>query len=777
MSKIMIVDDEAYICTQLDERLTTMGYDVVGTAFSGDAAVDMARRLTPDLIMMDIVMPGKLDGIAATEIIKKKTDIPVIFLTAYGSDEYIQRATRVQPHSYLMKPFQEAEIRANIECALYRKKMELLLRESEKHLRTILASMREEIVLVYDRELGCKSAWIPPNLAKRYGIFAAKGSGRDAADVFALGLAEHTAARVDRVFATGDALRFECRSCFPGGDFWHDISLSPLWDESRQVDAVLGVMRDISAHMQTKQALEHAKKEWEITFDALYDWVCLTDPDGFIKRSNLAGESLLNVELGAIIGQKCCKLLHGAEEPIPKCPLQKMRRSLKRETAEFYLADRDLWIMGTADPVLGADGSLCGAVHSVRNITEIKKMEAEILKAKKLESLGVLAGGIAHDYNNILAIILGNLALLKQVRGPAYKELEIFNEVERAVSRASDLNKKFITFSKGGAPLKRIGSIRKLIADTHDLALSGTNISHELSLGDDLWELEFDEGQIRQVFINILTNAAEAMPQGGRLKTCAENETLKAGGENANLLLKAGPYVKISVQDQGVGISAQHISRIFDPYFSTKARGPQKGMGMGLATAYSIISNHDGHINVHSQAGAGTSLTIYLPAISAEGKAQSAKPDLGSPSTTVNQQSTIDNHQSSIKKILMMDDEEALRKLGGRILMRFGHEAVTAKDGAEAIELYGQALKAGQPFDAVILDLTIKGGMGGRQAIRELIKIDPYVKAIISSGYIEDPVMAKFRDYGFCGAVPKPYKLEKLRKVLQEVLSLKEEKE
>ena len=286
--------------------------------------------------------------------------------------------------------------------------------------------------------------------------------------------------------------------------------------------------------------------------------------------------------------------------------------------------------------------------------------------------------------------------------------------------------------------------------------------STALSIQNNLWSVEYDPRQIEHTITSLLMNAVEAMPQGGCITIRAENQVIKT--RDASLPLKEGKYVRISIKDEGSGIPKEHMDKIFDPYFSTKNRGTQKGMGMDLAIAHAVIQKHDGHILVDSTTGVGTTVTIYLPAAEEKGEPETVKQEREdiTPSTS--------SDQTTIKRILVMDDEEMLRNLAQRMLERLGHEMETVKDGDEAIEAYKKQKDSVEPFDAVILDLTIKGGMGGEQTIRELIKIDPGVKAIVCSGYFNDPVITHFKKYGFQGAMPKPYQKADLEIVLKKVL-------
>ncbi|MDD5311870.1 MAG: PAS domain S-box protein [Dehalococcoidia bacterium] len=390
----------------------------------------------------------------------------------------------------------------------------------------------------------------------------------------------------------------------------------------------------------------------------------------------------------------------------------------------------------------------------VRDITEQKRWEERQMIAQKLESIGILAGGIAHDFNNILAAILGNISLAKMNASDDEEITSQLTYAENACIRAKDLTHQLLTFAKGGAPVKATKSVAEILKNTAHFALSGSNVKSEFNIQGDLWYAEIDEGQISQVVHNLIVNANQAMPQGGTIGISASNIVLDAGNE---LSLRDGRYIKISVSDQGIGIPDTYLKNIFDPYFTTK----QKGTGLGLATSYSIIRNHGGLISVESTLGEGTTFYIYLPA-STNKAIEKTSPD--KPVVPVKG-----------KQVLLVDDEEMILDVTSRILKRMGFDRIlTAEDGARALEIYQAALNMGKPIDVVIMDLTIPGGMGGRDTIQELLKMDPAVKAIVSSGYANDPVMSAYKSYGFLGVIVKPYKIQDLNKVLQDVLGTTE---
>lgn len=439
------------------------------------------------------------------------------------------------------------------------------------------------------------------------------------------------------------------------------------------------------------------------------------------------------------------------QEIIKTVDLNPGRRFMSR-TLELEVTRQEkstVWTEARINPLLNSQGQPVGILSVLRDITERKRMEEEMLKAQKLESLGVLAGGIAHDFNNLLTGVLGNLSLMELSVKSGEDIGELLEETKKASRQTKNLTQQLLTFSKGGDPVRKRLSIAKLVASAVKFSLSGSNIRYELSIPDDLWAVEIDEGQINQVLNNLLINAEQAMPGGGKVEVFAENVTLQ---ESGGLPLRAGNYVKISIKDYGTGIPKEILAKIFDPYFSTKS----KGSGLGLAITYSIMKKHKGHITVESRSGAGTTFHLYLPA---SGKAVSIQDSIAERKP-----------RPGKGKILCMDDQFDIRNLVGRMLKLLGYSVEFASNGQEAIDLYKKAIGSKEAFDAVILDLTVPGGMGGKETVQKLRAIDPGVKAIVSSGYSNDTIMSDYERYGFSGVVAKPFETRELGEVLYRVL-------
>jgi len=391
-----------------------------------------------------------------------------------------------------------------------------------------------------------------------------------------------------------------------------------------------------------------------------------------------------------------------------------------------------------------------------RDITERKKaeqkmneMETEIQRSQKLESIGLLAGGIAHDFNNMLGVIAGNISYILSSIDQHDENRDVFEDIQTGTKQAQKLTQQLLTFAKGGAPVKKEADIRNVLQESAIFVSRGSKARCEFEFDENLWIVAVDNGQMNQAVSNLVINAKQAMPDGGVIHIKAENKKICSDNR---MLLPAGNYVKISIKDNGIGIAENHISKIFDPYFTTK----QQGRGLGLSSTYSIIKAHYGNISVESKIEEGTTFYIYIPATDTK--------------ITMNQKKKPIIY-NKYGKILIMDDQVMILKMAERLFRRIGYETICSENGDQAIQVFREAFQNNKPFDLVILDITIPGGIGGAEVIVELLKIDPNVKAVVSSGYSNDPIMANYKDYGFCGVMPKPITIDELKEMLSQVFT------
>jgi PAS domain S-box-containing protein len=518
-------------------------------------------------------------------------------------------------------------------------------------------------------------------------------------------------------------------------------------------DELLFISRDVTERNRAEDELRESTRFLSNILSSIQDGITILDPEMNILMVNPVMKQWYAHAI-PLVGRKCYEAYHGRHEHCNNCPSYHTINTGNPGHAVVPRVGSDGETTGWLDlysfPLRDVStGAFVGIIEYARDISNQKLMEKEMQKVEKLESLGILAGGIAHDFNNILTAILGNVSLAKMPGRCDEKIIKRLTDAEKACERAKDLTQQLLTFAKGGTPIKKTAAIAELIRDTAGFALRGSNVRSEVSIAEYLWAVDVDEGQISQVIHNLVINADQAMPQGGVLKLRAENMRIDA---NKAIPLPEGNYIAIAIIDQGVGIPKEYVAKIFDPFFTTK----QKGSGLGLASSYSIISNHGGHITVESAPGIGSTFTFYLPA--SEKKIENKKP-------------AAEIAPTGNGKILVMDDEDLIRDVARDILNSLGYETDLARDGAEALALFRRAKDVGKPYAAVIMDLTIPGGMGGEEAVKKLHAIDPDAKAIVSSGYSTGPIMSDFKTYGFSGVITKPYRIADMGKTLQLIIN------
>ena len=787
-TQILVVEDEPIVALDLQQRLERMGYRVPHVVATGEAAIATASRERPQLVLMDISLKGAMDGVEAAKQIITQLRIPVVYLTAFFDDHTLERAKVTEPYGYLLKPFEERELHTTIEVALYKHQAERALRETHGELELRVEERTAELQQANEalqKEIDGRvrraalarvreQVWRMQTSTDIENVVSSIWEGLDR-----LGVPCQNC--VIQVVDTQTVYRRDLREQSPPSEFGR------MQDVNREIRSVLDVpfshgtlavnssepdafsdehvvMLEELAELLTEgfrrledlheQAAE--RERLAVILGSIADSVVATDSEGQIVLMNRVAESLTGWQQADAVGRSIPEIFEILDEDTRQAKQNPVTRVLQSGSAidldlHTVLIARDgseRLISTSTAPIRHDEGKTIGVVLVLRDVAAHSKTEEDLLKSEKLESLGALAGGIAHDFNNILTTIVGYLSLAKGQIEPNSDLFEDVLEVEAAADRATDLTHQLLAFAKAGAPVKQAASMVDLLRDSATCTPRGSDVACEFDIDDVLWAAEVDRGQISQVIQNLVINADQAMPDGGRLYLRAHNRDLL---ESDGLPLPAGRYLHIVVSDNGEGVSDEHLQRIFDPYFTTKS----EGRGLGLATAYAIVKNHGGHVTVASQVGEGTTFEIYLPA------------------TTVPAWEEGDDDLGLIPgegRILVMDDEEPIRRLAGEML-RLGYVADFAADGREAIEKYRSALEAGEEFDIVIMNLTIPGGMGGREALGHLLDIDASTCAIVSSGYSDDPVMADFANHGFVDVVAKPYDIVELSHVLDRVMT------
>ncbi|MHB8791141.1 MAG: hybrid sensor histidine kinase/response regulator [Desulfobulbaceae bacterium] len=617
------------------------------------------------------------------------------------------------------------------------------LETARDDLRAIFDSVGEGILV-----LNARGEIITYN-KKMKNLFAEDASeviGRTCREVICQGVTSDDACLFTQIKKRHKSVRvrsWECRNRF------YEIAATPIISKEGELRRIVILYMDITNRRRTELALLESEDRFRDLFENTSEMLQVLDLDGRILVVNKAWQEALGYDDDDLAHLSIFDILH----PDHCQPCKKSFEKIMEDGQEFSCqsvfqskSGKEITVEGKVNCRF-VDNKPVALRGFFRDITDRLRMEEELRRTQKLEAIGLLAGGIAHDFNNLLTGIIGNI-LLAKLKSPGAEAAQLLQNTENAAYRAQDLTRQLLTFAKGGAPVKETASILEIIKEVTAFVLSGSNTNWTLMANGDISPVDVDTGQLGQVLQNLVINSDQAMPDGGVITIRVANLTL---GKKTVPPLPAGEYVRIDIQDQGIGIAREYLSRIFDPYFSTKKRGS----GLGLATAYSIIRNHNGLLTVDSELGVGTTMTIYLPASTGELRQKEAlrvEPRHG------------------MGKILVMDDDEIVRKVAVQMLHHLGYEVAEAPDGEHALSLYKEALVQGQPFDGVILDLTVPGKMGGKETMGRLLSVDPKVKAIVSSGYSNDPIMADYKKFGFSGVVPKPYSMEKLSETVHSLV-------
>ncbi|WP_457575049.1 PAS domain S-box protein [Desulfolithobacter sp.] len=543
-----------------------------------------------------------------------------------------------------------------------------------------------------------------------------------------------------------------------GETFWTDINLKLARYGGRM--NMIAVIRNIDQRKRAELALAREKEQLLVTLRSIGDGVITVDRQGRVMLLNIVAEQLTGWSLEEARGLELEKIFHiqdeNSGEPCPNPVSEALKTGRTTELNQgTILVARDGTRRVIADscaPIRARSGDIVGVVLVFRDVTKQQQMERDLLNARKLESVGVLAGGIAHDFNNILGATLGNISLTLQGLDHNMDRDQVRTRLEsakKATMRARGLTRQLLVFSQGGAPVKEVSSLDDLITESADFVLHGSKTGCTFQLDPDLWPVDIDRDQFSQVIQNLVLNARQAMPGGGTITISGDNvptsQNLQAPG------LAAGPWVRIRVSDTGRGIDPEDIHRIFDPYFTTRRRGT----GLGLAVTHSIIQKHEGHISVRSEVGQGTTFTILLPARPEAVPVEKTRPRRASVGSGT---------------ILVMDDEEMIRDICNLMLTRLGYTVILAGDGQEAVDRYKEALESGREISAAIMDLTVPGGMGGQEAARKILTLDPDARLIVASGYSHDTAMSRHREHGFKAAISKPFDLDELGLAVQAAL-------
>lgn len=757
-AKILVFENEQIIAKDLKATLVRMGYDVPETVSNGEQALDSVARHRPDIILMDIMLDGEMDGIETASLIKSILNIPIIYLTAYADDKTFERA-KISDHSaYILKPFEDRELQICIETTLYKCSMENKLKENEQRLSVTLESLGDAVISINERQL---INYANPAAEQLIGLSQAELLDKKFCSIFQMDNYKeneffNAVINDVRVLKNSDSVVYVLPL---KTKIFVSYTASPLYRSNKSVSGIVLVMSDIQDRKSAEAALQQEHELFEMTIKSVNDGVLVTNQDSQIVVVNQSMRDITGEKIRVNVGDHLKPFLNGIASngnEIYQTILSDVLDNgqiyaLVIQTNLINLSGKMILLSMVNSPIRRKNDKILGVLTIIRDITNQKQIEDELQRANKLESLGLLAGGIAHDFNNLLVGAVGNLTATRLKLTDNTDAVSLLQKTENILLKASRLTHQLLTFSKGGVPIRKKISLKIIIEDTLGFSLSGTSIETAISIEPNLSIVEGDAGQLEQVFNNIVINAVQAMNGKGRITVSAKNIELSDSNNPTNL--PDGHYVCLEFNDNGPGIPTEIINKIFDPFFTTK----ETGNGLGLAIVYSIVAKHGGTIIVDSEADKGTTFRIYLPA---------------DPSVTedvTNQFRTTDRIGGERPRILLMDDDQTIREVFEVVLNEFNFECLFASNGEEALAIYKRCMTA-RPIHVVILDLTIVGGMGGKETIKELLALDPDVKAIVCSGYSNDTIMANYLEYGFKAVLAKPYNFEELNHIIIDLI-------
>lgn len=747
--KILLFEDNSADADLVSEylELSNLSFDILLVKRLADG-VEALSDQTFDLVLLDLSLPDS-SGLATLKAVAAAVRDEVIIVLTGADDEALSLATlQAGAQDYLFKDHLSGEVlRRSIRYALERAN---LLNRVEAHTREVqhsAALLRRIFDANTDAMLILTQEYEIKFLNPAAGELLEANPDSLVGETFPFEIERGAGARIElEIPGPDDSTRLVELN-----------AVDLIWEGE---SALLVILRDVSLRRKAELALRREKERLSVTLDSIADAVIAISPNGEVERMNQEASAMTGVSLEDARGRRVGDVLKLRHPKTGKLITDPISVFLSGECAEIapelgipLLREDGNEVLVTAEMrcILDEDPGHHGCVVVLRDVTTQKKAEEELFQAEKLHSISLLAGGIAHDFNNILTAVLGNISMVRMSMDEGDPNSKKLLSAEKAALQATSLTQQLLTFSKGGSPHLEATTIDQLVEDSAQFILRGSNVKCEVYKDKHLWSVDADKGQISQVVNNLIINADQAMPEGGIIRLSLTCERV-SGGKIPSL--SSGDYVCISVEDKGVGITPENLKRIFDPYFTTK----KNGNGLGLASSYSIIKSHNGLMVVDSVVSEGSTFKVYLP--------KTAK--VVAPKTaTKEEDNTIHPGHG---RILVMDDMEAMMMVAGEILQVLGYEVEFSTNGDEAIAAYKKAKEAGKPFDAVVFDLTVPGGMGGEEACRILSEYDPSLIAVASSGYSTSNVMSEYEAAGFKAVVPKPYRIKDMSAALHRIL-------
>ncbi len=755
-TKILIVEDEAIVAEDIRNSLQSLGYTTFAVVSSGEEAIAKIEEDRPDLVLMDIVLKGDIDGIEAASQIHSRFNIPVVYLTAFTDKKTIERAKLTEPFGYIVKPFEDRELHSTVEMALYKHKMESKLKENESWLSTILRSIGDAVIVT---DVDGNIQFMNDVACYLTGWKLEQAMGKPLVIIFNI-INEKTRKKVEdpvtKVIREGKVVGLANHTVLiskDGTEIPIDDSGAPVRDEKGNIIGVVLVFHDIIERYEAEKKLQESEKRYRSMYEyALSGLYRSRISDGKILLANKIVADILGYESV----EELTKEFKFSEAFSPERRLDIIR------TLEHGGAASDFEIRVTRkdgkkiDLIISAkiypeDGYIEGAMI---DITDKKRLEAQLQQSRKMESIGTLAGGIAHDFNNLLMGIQGYTSLMLNDLDPDHNYYNKLKNIEKQVKSGAELSAQLLGFARGGKYDVKPTDINKLLKKSAEMfGRTKKEITIREKYAPDLWTVKVDQGQIEQVFLNLFVNAWQAMPDAGDIYLETSNVVFSRSYTKHHEV-KPGKYVRMSFTDTGIGMDEETASRVFDPFFTTK--GVERGTGLGLASAYGIVKNHGGMIHVYSEKGHGSTFNIYLPAVDAK----------------VEKILFYDGEEVKHGKeeaILLVDDETIILDVGKDMLKTLGYKVFLASGGNEAIEIYKEN---SNKIDLVILDLVMPG-MGGGETYKVLKSINPDIKVMLSSGYNIGGEAAEIMKYGINDFIQKPFTMTKLSYKIRNILEKK----
>lgn len=755
-TKILIVEDEAIVAEDIRNSLQSLGYTISAVVSSGEEAITKIEEDAPDLVLMDIVLKGDMDGIEAAGQIHSRFNIPVVYLTAFTDKKTIERAKLTEPFGYIVKPFEDRELHSTVEMALYKHKMESKLKENESWLSTILRSIGDAVV-VTDAE--GKIQFMNDVACYLTGWKLKEAIGNSLVIIFNI-VNEKTRKKVEdpvtKVFREGKVVGLANHTILiskDGTEIPIDDSGAPIRDEKGNIIGVVLVFHDIIERYEAEKKLQESEQRYRCLYEyALSGLYRSRISDGKILLANKIVADILGYEsVEELTKEFKFSEAYSTEKRLGLIRILEQERTVTDFEIEVKKKNGEKIDLIISAKIYPEDGYIEGAMIDV---TDKKRFEAQLQQSRKMESIGTLAGGIAHDFNNLLMGIQGYTSLMLNDLDPDHNYYNKLKNIEKQVKSGAELSAQLLGFARGGKYDVKPTNINKLLKKSAEMfGRTKKEVTIREKYAPDLWIVKVDQGQIEQVFLNLFVNAWQAMPDAGDIYLETSNIVFNRSHTKPREV-KPGKYVRISFTDTGIGMDDETASRVFDPFFTTK--GVERGTGLGLASAYGIVKNHGGMIHVYSEKGHGSTFNIYLPAVDAK----------------VEQITIHDVEEMKHGKeeaILLVDDETIILDVGKDMLKTLGYKVFLGSGGNEAIEIYREN---SNKIDLVILDM-IMPGMSGGETYKVLKSINPDIKVILSSGYNIGGEAAEIMKHGFNDFIQKPFTMIKLSHKIRNILEKK----